>query len=122
MVVPQKPVASGSPTGRSAAYAALALTLIGLPLIAISESGCESGAAGNTGYLGEPGATGGVLGFSLAPLLAIAALILLGRAARRQEAARPSALPVVAAVAVFPLALANFLFWVVKGAFGCGFF
>ena len=122
----EQPTASGSPTGRFAAYAALALVLLGLPLLAVSETGCRWNAAANnyTGHIGEPGATAGPLAFLLGPLLAIVALVLLSRAARRHDEARPR-LPVVAAIAVFPLALANFLFWLLKGvsgAFACGFF
>ena len=120
-VIRRQPAASGSPTGRYAEYAALALALLGLPLIAVSDSDCRFYSEGYAGVLSEPGATGGTLAFSLAPLLAIVALILLVRAARRHDAAPPSRLPVVAAIAVFPLAVANFLFWVVKGAFVCGF-
>ena len=72
----EQPTASGSPTGRFAAYAALALVLLGLPLLAVSETGCGWNAAANnhTGYIGEPGATAGPVAFLLGPLLAIVAL------------------------------------------------
>jgi hypothetical protein len=78
--------AAGSGLGRYAAYAALALTVLGLPLISISDPRCEfvgSATQDYTGQISEPGNTGGVLAFALAPLIALAALVSLVRAGRR---------------------------------------
>jgi hypothetical protein len=107
---------------RYAAFGGLALTLLGLPMIGISESGCEfvgSATQDYTGTLGEPGNTFGLVAFTLAPLLAIVALFLLRRAAKNN---RPrSGLAFAAAILVFPLAGLNFVLWVAAAAFGCGF-
>jgi hypothetical protein len=107
--------------GRYAAFGGLALTLLGLPMIGISESGCEfvgSATQDYTGTLSEPGNTFGLVAFTLAPLRAIIALFLLTRA---DKGGRPrSGLAFAAALLVFPLAGLNFFYWAAKGAFGCG--
>jgi hypothetical protein len=115
--------AAGSGFGPYAAYAALALAVLGLPLIGISDSSCHfvgSAKQDYSGEISEPGNTGGVLAFALAPLVAIAALVSLVRAGRNGRPA--SRLAIVAAILVFPLAVLNFLFWIAKGAFSCGLF
>ena len=119
-----EPAALGSPVGRLAAYTALALGLVGLPLIGVSEGDCRWDPEANNyvSYLTEPGATGGGLAFWLAPVLAIVALVLIHRAGRGDQRGRRPRLAVAAAVAVFPLGALNFLFAFAKGAFGCGFF
>jgi hypothetical protein len=118
-----EPAALGSPVGRLAAYSALALGLVGLPLIGVSEGDCRWDPEANNyvSYLTEPGATGGGLAYTLAPVLAIVALVLFARARGDHRGRRPR-LAVAAAVVVFPLAALNFLFSLAKGAFGCGFF
>ena len=108
--------AAGSGPGAYAAYAALALALLGLPLISISDSSCRFAGSATQDYAGdisEPGKTGGVLAFALAPLVAIAALVLLVRAGR--DGRRASRLALAAAIL-------NFFFWIAKAAFACGFF
>lgn len=83
-----------------------------------SDSGCRfAGTATQDyeGYISEPGGTAGFLSFTLAPLLAIAALVLLARAGRPA-----SLIAVAAALVVFPLALLDFILWAAKGAFACG--
>jgi hypothetical protein len=115
------PPAAGSGPGTYAAYTALALAALGLPLIGMSDSNCRfvgSATQDYSGEISEPGATGGVLTFGLAPLVAIAALVLLVRA--RRDGRPASRLAFAAAVLVFPLALLNFLFWIAKAAFACG--
>jgi len=115
--------AAGSGPGPYAAYAALALAVLGLPLISISDSSCRFVGSATQDYAGdisEPGKTGGVLAFALAPLVAIAALVLLVRAGRDGRPA--SRLAFAAAILVFPLAVLNFIFWITKAAFACGFF
>jgi hypothetical protein len=115
--------AAGSGTARYAAYAALALAVLGLPLIGISDSECGFVGSATQDYSGEitePGRTGGMLAFTLAPLLAIAALVLLVRAGRTGSPA--SRLAFTAAILVFPLAVLNFIFWIATAAFACGFF
>jgi len=107
--------------GRYAAYAALTLALLGLPLIGISNSECRFVGRADQDYAGgisEPGNTGGLLAFTLAPLLAIAALIMLVRARRANQ--DPSRLTITALILVFPLSVVNFAFFFVKGAFACG--
>ena len=112
---------AGSGLGPYAAYAALALTLLGLPLISISEASCRFAGTRTQDYtseLSEPGNTAGWLAFALAPLVAIAALVLLDRA--RRDGRRAPGLAFAAAILVFPLAALNFVWWIAKGAFGCG--
>jgi hypothetical protein len=116
-------LAAGSGPGRYAAYAALALAALGFPLISMSDSRCRFVGTATQDYAGEitePGKTGGVLAFALAPLVAIAALVLLVRA--RRDGRPASRLAFAAAILVFPLAVLNFVFWVAKAAFACGFF
>ena len=104
--------------GRYAAYAALTLALLGLPLIGISNSECRFDGRAYAGGISEPGNTGGLLAFTLAPLLAIAALIMLVRARRANQ--DPSRLTITALILVFPLSVVNFAVFFVKGAFACG--
>lgn len=92
--------------------------MIALPLVLTSDSGCRfvgTATQDYEGYIREPGGTAGILSFTLAPLLAVAALVLLARAGRPA-----SRIAVAAAVLVFPLALLDFILWVAKGTFGCG--
>jgi hypothetical protein len=114
---------AGSGPGPYAAYAALALAALGLPLIRMSDSSCRFVGSATQDYAGEisePGKTGGVLGFALAPLVAIVALVLLVRAGRNGRPA--SRLAFAATILVFPLAALNFFLWIAKAAFACGFF
>lgn len=71
-----------------------------------------------TGSLTEPGYTGGLIAFTIAPLIAIAALVLLAQA--RREGARVPRRAFAAAILVFPLAALDFVLWAAKSAFGCG--
>lgn len=112
---------STSGIARCAGYAALALALLGLTLIGMSDSECRFVGRGDQDYSGgvtEPGNTGGILAFTLAPLLAMAALIVLVREGRHGR--RASRATFAAVMLVFPFAALNFIFFFVKGSFACG--
>jgi hypothetical protein len=103
------------------AYAALAATVVALPLITSSGAQCRFAGTPTQDYTGpvaEPGNTAGLVAFTIAPLVAFAALVLLAQGRRRGQPA--SRLARAAAILVFPLAFADFVLWAVKGAFGCG--
>lgn len=114
-------LAAGFRSGRYVAYSALVLALIGLPLIGMSEGVCRFAGRPDQDYtsdLTEPGKTGGIVSFALAPLIAITALALLVRA--RRTGLRTSRLAFAAAIAAFPVAVVDFLLWVLTAAFSCG--
>jgi len=110
--------------GSYTAYAAVAVTVVALPVLAGSGSECRFVGSATQDYAGavsEPGHTVGLIAFTIAPLLAVGALVLIAQG--RREGRRALRFAVLAAALVFPLALADFFLWAVKGAFGCpGFF
>jgi hypothetical protein len=110
-----------SRAGSYAACAALALAAVGLALVSTADSGCRfvgSATHDYEGYVSEPGNTAGILAFTLAPALAVAALIVLTR--RRRAGGRSSGWALIAAITALLLALASFIVWVAASSFGCG--
>jgi hypothetical protein len=73
-----------------------------------------------TSDVSEPAHAGAPIAFFGGPLLAVAALVLLVLARRRNPDGRPSRLAFACAIAVFPVAFVDFVYFLVKGLDACG--
>jgi hypothetical protein len=95
--------------------------VLGFATITLSDSHCgpvSPKTGSSSGEIREPGRTGGVLGFTLAPVLAVVALVRIPRARRARRPA--SGLAFTAALLALPLTGLNFVVFVMKAAFACG--
>ena len=102
--------------GRYLAYASLYVAVFGFALIAISDSECRNG----SGTISFPGHTGAPIAFVGGGVLALVALGFLSRERRESASRRWSSLAWACASLALGIALLDFFYYLVKGAFACG--